>query len=68
MVYVVKWTENGKKRELSVQFKPLAVVLLNRLIIDCKHYDAVLIAKKEFKWETIPSEDKQITRQSSPTV
>ena len=46
MVYVVKWTENGKKRELVVQYKPLAIVMLNRLIIDCKHYDAKLVRRK----------------------
>jgi hypothetical protein len=46
MVYVVKWTENGKKRELVVQYKPLAIVMLNRLIIDCKHYDAKLVGRK----------------------
>lgn len=47
MVYVVKWTENGKKRKLTVAYRPLAVVMLNRLIINCKHYDAELIDKKE---------------------
>lgn len=46
MVYVVKWTENGKKRELVVCYKPLAVILLNRIIIDCKHYDAKLVGRK----------------------
>lgn len=43
MVYVVKWTENGKTRRFTVQLRETAVILLNRLIIECKHYDAVLI-------------------------
>ena len=47
MVYVVKWTENGKnglpvKRQISTEYKPLALVLFNRIIVDCQHYDAVL--------------------------
>lgn len=46
MVYVVKWTENGKKREIVVQLHSTAVVLLNRLIVDCNHYDAVLVGRK----------------------
>lgn len=47
MYYVVKWTENGKRRKFTVQLRDTAVVLLNRLIIDCHHYDAVLVEKKE---------------------
>ena len=46
MVYVVKWTENGKKRQIVVEYRPLAVILLNRLIIDCGHYDATLTGRK----------------------
>ncbi len=46
MVYVVKWTENGKKREIATTSRPLAVILLNRLIIDCKHYEATLVGRK----------------------
>ena len=44
--YAVKWTENGKKRKLTVQLKATAIVLFNRIIIDCKHYDAVLVEVK----------------------
>ena len=62
MVYVVKWTENGKKRQIEVAYKPLAQALLNRLIIDCKHYDTHLLARKEFRNEVVPDEDKQIAR------
>jgi len=47
MVYVVKWTENGKKREISTIYQPLAIVLLNRLIIDCQHYDAKIVGRKD---------------------
>ena len=47
MIYVVRWTENGKKRKISVLYKPLAVTMLNRLIINCQHWDAVLVEKKE---------------------
>ena len=43
MVYVVKWTENGKKRKITVQLHSTAVVLLNRLIVNCKHYDAAIV-------------------------
>jgi hypothetical protein len=46
VVYVVKWTENGKKREIVVQYKPLAVVLLRGLIVDCGHYDARITGRK----------------------
>jgi len=46
MVYVVKWTENGKKREIVVQLRNTAVILLNRLILDCCHYDAKLVGRK----------------------
>jgi len=46
MVYVVKWIENGKKRELNCLTRDFAVVMLNRIIIDCGHYDAVLVGRK----------------------
>ena len=46
MVYVVKWTENGKKRTITVEYKPLAIVLLRGLIVDCKHYDAKIVGRK----------------------
>jgi hypothetical protein len=46
MVYVVKWTENGKKRQLHCLTREFAVVMLNRLIINCAHYDAVLVGRK----------------------
>ena len=46
MAYAVKWTENGKKRELVMEYKPLAVIMLNRIIIDCHHYDAKLVSRK----------------------
>lgn len=47
MVYVVKWTENGKRRELNCLTRQFAVIMLNRVIIDCKHYDARLVERKE---------------------
>ena len=43
MVYVIKWTENGEKRKFTVSLLATARILLNRLIIDCKHYDAVIV-------------------------
>ena len=43
MVYVVKWTENGKKKSLTVELHEIAIMLLNRIIVDCKHYDATLV-------------------------
>lgn len=46
MVYVVKWTENGMKRQIVVQLHTTAVILLNRLIVDCKHYDACIVGRK----------------------
>lgn len=51
MVYVVKWTEQKNnqtvKRKIVVAHRPLAVIMLNRLIVDCHHYDTVLIEKEE---------------------
>lgn len=51
MTYAVKWTEvshtgNRIKRELTMQLKETAIVMLNRIIIDCHHYDAVLVVRK----------------------
>jgi hypothetical protein len=46
MMYVVKWTENGKRRQLNCLTREFAVVMFNRIIVDCHHYDAVLHKRK----------------------
>ncbi len=46
MSYKVKWTEGDKKRSITVEYKPLAVVLLRGLIVDCGHYDAKIVEVK----------------------
>ncbi len=47
MMYVVKWTENGKKRELNCLTQQFAIVMLNRVIINCNHYDAKIVTRKD---------------------
>ena len=50
MTFAVKWTENlnGKtiKRELVVQREEFAKILYNRIVVDCKHWDAILVTRK----------------------
>lgn len=46
MVYVVKWTENGKKREIVVQLHKTAVAILNALLLNCQHWDAKIVGRK----------------------
>lgn len=47
MSYVVKWTENGKKRALHCLTQDFAIVMLNRIIVDCAHYDAKIVTQKD---------------------
>lgn len=46
-IYIVKFTENGKKRELKYMLKKTAQIMLNRLILDCGFWDARLIKRRD---------------------
>lgn len=46
MVYVVKWTENGKSREIVVQLHRTAVAILNALILNCSNYSARIVGRR----------------------
>jgi hypothetical protein len=48
MLYVVKWTESGMKRSITVQLHATAVAILNALLLNCNCWNAKIVHKRGF--------------------
>ena len=53
-MYQVRWTENNRRRVLKFTRCETARLFLNRLILDCGCYDAVLGKVKEKPFNPLP--------------
>ena len=45
--YMIVWREKGIRRKMVFQLRETAMILLDRLMINCKHYDAILKEVKQ---------------------